>query len=91
MIVVSVVSFGVAAILQLPSAQAICCAAFLLSSLHTTANGVVMILMVKPYRNFVIICFKKLLSPFKKKAVSTNNSHCLTSACSDLSRNIPIV
>ncbi|KAI1694593.1 serpentine type 7TM GPCR chemoreceptor sri domain-containing protein [Ditylenchus destructor] len=65
MLTVPYLMFAIAAGWQLESAQLISHVALLFSTFHTTVNGVILIAMIRPYREAFIEYLKKVF-PFYK-------------------------
>ncbi|KAI1703821.1 serpentine type 7TM GPCR chemoreceptor srh domain-containing protein [Ditylenchus destructor] len=71
MIVFSILSFAISGVLHLESAQVICQIAFLFATLHTTANGVIVMLLVRPYREFLFNLIP-ILRTWQKRKLHSN-------------------
>ncbi|KAI1716622.1 serpentine type 7TM GPCR chemoreceptor srh domain-containing protein [Ditylenchus destructor] len=75
MISVSYIAFAVAGGLQLKSARVVSFCTFLFSTFHTTANGLIMIATIKPYRLAFLRYFRTFVPLHKIYKSTSSMSH----------------
>ncbi|KAI1703686.1 serpentine type 7TM GPCR chemoreceptor srh domain-containing protein [Ditylenchus destructor] len=67
MLACSEICFCMSAILQVDSARTIFYVSYIFSTLHTFANGIIMIAFVKPYREACFSMLRPLLEPIRRR------------------------